>query len=273
MLYTLLQEKPFLIAGPCVIESEALVLQIAERMVEWQSEFPDFCFVFKASFDKANRTAIGSFRGGGMERGLDILARVKARTGLPVLTDIHESIQAAPVAAVVDILQIPAFLCRQTDLLVAAAETGAIINIKKAQFLSAADMRYVLQKPEAAGNRRLLLTERGTAFGYNNLVVDFTGLSDLRDYGYPVVLDATHSVQKPGGAEGKSGGNRRYAPMLAYAAAAVGLRGFFAETHPDPERALSDGPNMLFLNDIPTLLRNLRPLLQLQPEPLRHSND
>lgn len=266
--YNELSNKAFFIAGPCVIESESLVLQIAERMAEWQLAFPDFRFIFKASFDKANRTSLSSFRGEGMEEGLRILERVRREWGLPVLTDIHESWQAEPVASVVDILQIPAFLCRQTDLLLAAAATGRIINIKKAQFLSAADMRHVLQKPEQAGNRQLLLTERGSMFGYNNLVVDFTGVAEMMDYGYPVVMDMTHAVQKPGGAGSSSGGNRRFAPLLGRAAAAVGVRGFFAETHPNPEKALSDGPNMLYLDHMPELFRTLLRFLHAA-----HSNE
>lgn len=264
--YSHFQQQPFLITGPCVIESEELVLQVATRLQALQAEFPEFLFVFKSSFDKANRTSLHSFRGPGMEKGLEILAKVKAQTGLPLLTDIHETHQAKPVGEVVDILQIPAFLCRQTDLILAAAETGRIVNIKKAQFLSAADMRHVVRKMEGTGNRQLLLTERGTMFGYNNLVVDYTGVADLQRYGYPVIMDATHSVQKPGGGDGHSGGNRSYAPLLAYAAATLGVRGFFAETHPHPDRALSDGANMLYLDDLPVLLRNLRTLLAVKLE-------
>lgn len=257
-LYERLKARPFLIAGPCVIESESLVMQVAERMSAWRERYGEQMeFVFKASFDKANRTSVEGFRGGGMEAGLEILQRVRERFALPVLTDVHESAQVAQVAAVVDIVQIPAFLCRQTDLLLAAGNAGKIVNIKKAQFLSPAEMRYPAQKVASTGNAKILLTERGTMFGYNNLVVDYTGFAEMAKLGFPLVFDATHSVQKPGAAGGKSGGNREFAPILARAAAAVGVRGFFVETHPEPEKALSDGANMVYLDQMPTLIERL----------------
>jgi 2-dehydro-3-deoxyphosphooctonate aldolase (KDO 8-P synthase) len=262
-LYQQLQQQPFLIAGPCAIESETLVLEVAQELAQIQQQYPEWKVVFKASFDKANRTSVTSFRGPGLEKGLRILAKVKAETGLPLLTDIHQPAQAAPVAVVVDILQIPAFLCRQTDLLLAAAETGAIINVKKAQFLSAQDMQHVLGKITSTNHQEILLTERGTMFGFNNLVVDYTGVLDMQNYGYPVVMDATHAIQKPGGSGGKSGGNRTYAPFMAKAAAAIGVRGFFVETHPHPEEALCDGPNMIRLADIPALVSSLDQIIRV----------
>lgn len=256
MLYTQLQSGLFLIAGSCVIESATLLDEVAAQLVEINSRL-NFKIIFKASFDKANRTSIHSFRGPGLEKGLEMLAVVKEKYGLPLLTDIHESWQAAPVAEVVDILQIPAFLCRQTDLLVAAAKTGRIINVKKAQFLSGKDMEHVVRKLEEADNRQILLTERGTMLGYNNLVVDYTSILDMMQFGYPIVMDATHSVQKPGGAGGKSSGNRTYAPFLAQAAAAVGVKGYFIETHPRPDEALSDGPNMIVISELEQLLKKI----------------
>lgn len=262
-LYQQLQQQPFLIAGPCAIESEELVLQVAHRLKQIQRDFPHWKIIFKASFDKANRTSVTSFRGPGLEQGLKILAKVKAETGLPLLTDIHQPNQAAPVAEVVDILQIPAFLCRQTDLLLAAANTKKIINIKKAQFLSAQDMRHVIGKIKSTGHQKILLTERGTMFGFNNLVVDYTGVVDMQKMNYPVIMDATHAVQKPGGSGDKSGGNRAYAPYLAKAAAAVGVRGFFMETHPDPDKALCDGSNMLNLEELPALIEKLDQIIKL----------
>ena len=256
MLYQELQNNHFLIAGPCVIESAELLDEVAAVLKEIEQKLP-FKIIFKASFDKANRTSIHSFRGPGMEKGLQMLSDIKSKYGFPLLSDIHESHQAAPVAEVCDIVQIPAFLCRQTDLLVAAAQTDKIINVKKAQFLSGQDMKYVVSKIEEAGNSKILLTERGSMFGFNNLVVDYTGIMDMMQFGYPVIMDATHSVQKPGGANGKSGGNRAYAPLLAQAAAAVGVKGFFIETHPRPDTALSDGPNMIYLNEMYALLQKL----------------
>jgi 2-dehydro-3-deoxyphosphooctonate aldolase (KDO 8-P synthase) len=254
--YNQFKTNHFLVAGPCVIESADLLDEVAAVLKEIEQKLP-FKIIFKASFDKANRTSIHSFRGPGMEKGLQMLADIKSKYGFPLLSDIHESHQAAPVAQVCDIVQIPAFLCRQTDLLVAAAQTDKIINVKKAQFLSGQDMKYVVSKIEEAGNNKILLTERGSMYGYNNLVVDYTGILDMMQLGYPVMMDATHSVQKPGGAGGKSGGNRAYAPMLARAAAAIGVKGFFIETHPRPDSALSDGPNMIYLNEMYALLQKI----------------
>jgi len=252
---------PFtLIAGPCVIESPELVFEVAER-VKAITERLGITYVFKASFDKANRSSGGSFRGPGMAEGLAVLAEVKRRFGLPLLTDIHESQQAAPVAAVVDVLQIPAFLCRQTDLLLAAAEavrgTDKTINIKKGQFLAPWDMAEVVGKMRAAGAGNLWLTERGSSFGYNTLVVDYRSLPQLRALGCPVIFDATHSVQQPGGRGSSSGGQREFVAPLARAAVAVGVDGLFMEVHPDPETALSDGPNMVPLARLEALLEQL----------------
>ncbi|OAB62066.1 2-dehydro-3-deoxyphosphooctonate aldolase [Leptolyngbya valderiana BDU 20041] len=249
-----------LIGGPCVIESEDFTLKMAEAIAK-ASDRLGINYIFKSSFDKANRTSIDSFRGQAIDKGLKILQRVKDEFGLPVLTDIHESHQAAPVAEVVDVLQIPAFLCRQTDLLVAAAKTGRAINVKKGQFLAPWDMKNVVKKLEAAGATKLLLTERGTSFGYNALVVDFRSLPQMRQLGYPVVFDATHSVQMPGGQGTKSGGQREYAPVLARAAAAVGIDALFMEIHEDPDRALSDGPNMIPLAQLENVLR---PILRVR---------
>ncbi len=249
-----------LIAGPCVIESPELVFEVAER-VKAITERLGITYVFKASFDKANRSSGGSFRGPGVAEGLEVLAEVKRRTGLPLLTDIHESQQAAPVAAVVDVLQIPAFLCRQTDLLLAAADavrgTGKTINVKKGQFLAPWDMAQVVTKLREAGVEKLWLTERGSSFGYNTLVVDYRGLPQLRALGCPVIFDATHSVQQPGGRGSSSGGQREYVAPLARAAVAVGVDGLFMEVHPDPENALSDGPNMVPLHRLEPLLEQL----------------
>ncbi len=249
-----------LIAGPCVIESPELVFQVAERM-QTIAERLGITYIFKASFDKANRSSGGSFRGPGVSGGLEVLKEVKQRFGLPVLTDIHESQQAAPVAEVVDVLQIPAFLCRQTDLLLAAAEavrgTDKIINVKKGQFLAPWDMAQVVTKLREAGVENLWLTERGSSFGYNTLVVDFRSLPQLRALGCPVIFDATHSVQQPGGRGSSSGGQREFVAPLARAAAAVGIDGLFMEVHPDPDRGLSDGPNMVPLHRVEPLLEQL----------------
>lgn len=245
-----------LIAGPCVIESEEMVLSIAARMKTITDKL-GIPYTFKASFDKANRTSLSSFRGPGMEEGLHILKKVKDTFGLPICTDIHESWQAEPVAEVADILQIPAFLCRQTDLLVAAAKTGRCVNIKKAQFLAPWDMKNCLEKVRQSGNDNVMLCERGTSFGYNTLVVDMTGLRVMKEFGVPVIFDATHSVQKPGGNGTSSGGNRTYVEYLAKAAVAVGADGLFMETHPAPEHAKSDGPNMVPLNEMEQLLKKL----------------
>ena len=243
-----------LIAGPCVIESYDLCLEVATAARDICREL-GLTYVFKASFDKANRSAGASFRGEGMDAGLEVLARIKAEVGVPVLTDIHESWQAKPAAEVVDILQIPAFLCRQTDLLVAAARTGAIVNVKKGQFLAPWDARNIVDKMAAAGSAQVMLTERGASFGYNTLVVDMRSLPIMRSFGVPVIFDATHSVQQPGGLGTSSGGQREFIPHLLRAAVAAGIDGMFIETHPDPENALSDAATMLRLTD-------LRPLLE-----------
>ena len=244
------------IAGPCVIESAELLDAVAERLVAINRALGTQ-IIFKASFDKANRTSISSFRGPGLDRGLQMLADVRAKWGLQLLTDIHESWQAAPVGEVVDVIQIPAFLCRQTDLLVAAAKTGRTVNIKKAQFLSGADMCYPYEKAREAGAAEVWLTERGNMYGYNNLVVDFRNIPDMLGIASTVVMDCTHSVQRPGAAGGKTGGNREFVPAMARAARAFGANGFFFEVHPDPDHALSDGPNMLYLNDLENVIKSL----------------
>ena len=246
-----------LIAGPCVIESEEMVLSIAAEMKRITDEL-GIPYTFKASFDKANRTSISGFRGPGIEEGLRILRKVKDTYGLPVCTDIHEAWQAAPAAEVADILQIPAFLCRQTDLLVAAAKTSKCVNIKKAQFLAPWDMKNCVEKVRVCGNNNVMLCERGTSFGYNTLVVDMTGLRVMKEFGVPVIFDATHSVQKPGGNGISTGGNREYVEYLAKAAIAVGVDGLFMEVHPDPDNAKSDGPNMVALDDMKCLLEKLQ---------------
>lgn len=245
--------KFILIAGPCVIESEENVMQVAERVKEI-AEGLDLDYYFKASFDKANRTSIDSYRGPGMEEGLHILQKVKDTYGLKICTDIHEPRQADRTAEVADILQIPAFLCRQTDLLVAAAKTSKIINVKKAQFLAPWDMGNVIKKLEEAGNKNIMLCERGSTFGYNTLVVDMIGILEMKKFGYPVVMDATHSVQKPGGKGTTTGGNKEYIEPLTKAAIAAGADALFFEVHPDPDNALSDGPNMVKLDEFEGLL-------------------
>lgn len=247
---------PIFIAGPCVIESAEVLDTVASELVRLQQTY-HLDIYFKASFDKANRTSLSSFRGPGMEKGLQMLADVKAKHGLRLLTDIHESCQAAPVAEVVDVLQIPAFLCRQTDLLVAAAHTGRIVNIKKAQFLSGVDMQYPVDKALQAGAREVWLTERGNSFGYNNLVVDFRNIPDMLKWTPRVIMDCTHSVQRPGAAGGKTGGNREFVPAMALAAKAFGANGYFFETHPNPDCALSDGPNMIVLSDFEGVIKSL----------------
>jgi len=244
------------IAGPCVIESAELLDTVARRLTEINRSL-SVDIIFKASFDKANRTSISSYRGVGMERGLQMLADVRSKWGLRLLTDIHESWQAAPAGEVVDVLQIPAFLCRQTDLLVAAAKTGRTVNIKKAQFLSGADMKYPYEKAHEAGAGEIWLTERGNIYGYNNLVVDFRNVADMRAIAPTVIMDCTHSVQRPGAAGGKTGGNREFVPAMALAAKAFGANGYFFEVHPDPDRALSDGPNMLYLDDLEETIKSL----------------
>jgi 2-dehydro-3-deoxyphosphooctonate aldolase (KDO 8-P synthase) len=249
-------QKLLLIAGPCVIETPDLTLSIAVRLKEIVSALP-VQLVFKASFDKANRTSASAFRGAGLDEGLAVLADVKRRIGLPVTTDIHESHQAAPVAEVCDLLQIPAFLARQTDLLVAAARTGRAVHVKKGQFMAPWDMRHVVDKLAAAGCKNILLCERGTFFGYGRLINDMRSLPMMRDLGVPVVFDATHSVQEPGGLGSATGGNRAMVEPLARAAMAVGIDGLFLETHPSPDSAPSDGPNMLRLDDLPAVLARL----------------
>lgn len=245
-----------LIGGPCVIESEDFTLKMAEAIRQVCDQLK-ISFIFKSSFDKANRTSISSFRGQPLEEGLRILQRVKDEVGVPVLTDIHESTQAATVAEVVDILQIPAFLCRQTDLLLAAAATDRAINVKKGQFLAPWDMENVVKKLESGGATNILLTERGSSFGYNTLVVDFRSLSQMREFGHPVVFDATHSVQMPGGKGTQSGGQREFVPYLARAAAAVGIDALFMEIHENPDIAKSDGPNMVPLAHLEDVLRQV----------------
>lgn len=245
-----------LIAGPCVIESEENAIHIA-REVKGIAERLDLDYYFKASFDKANRTSISSYRGPGIEEGIRILKNIKKTLNLKICTDVHEPWQAAEAAEAADLLQIPAFLCRQTDLLTAAARTGKMINVKKAQFLAPWDMENVIRKIEEAGNRNIMLCERGTAFGYNTLVVDMTGIVEMKKFGYPVVMDATHSVQKPGGKGMVSGGNRTYVEPLARAAVAAGADALFFEEHPDPEAALSDGPNMIRLDEFEALLERV----------------
>ena len=244
-----------LIAGPCAIESEEMTLATAERLQEVCGKL-GLNLIFKSSFDKANRSSIFSARGVGMEKGLKILRKVKERMGLPILTDVHETWQCSEVADVADVLQIPAFLSRQTDLLVAAAKTGRVVNVKKGQFMAPWDMKNVVAKMHEAGNDKVLLCERGSSFGYNNLVVDMTGLLEMRGTGFPVVFDATHSVQKPGGDGVCTGGNRAYVPYLMYAALAVGVDGVFAEVHPDPEHAFSDAANQLELDRVEEVLRH-----------------
>jgi len=246
----------FLIAGPCVIENEALCLRVASALKRLCDRLGVF-YVFKASYDKANRTSAKSFRGPGLEAGLAVLANVRARVGVPVLTDVHTEAQAAAAARVADMLQIPAFLCRQTDLIAAAVGTGRIVNLKKGQFLSPEEMGQVVGKAKSMGGRKLLLTERGTTFGYNNLVADMRSIPILRRFGFPVVFDATHSVQLPGGGGDCSSGQRDFAPVLARCAMAAGASGVFLETHPEPARALSDGPNMIPLAEMPALLKSL----------------
>ena len=260
--------KPLFIAGPCVIESQECLEVVAQELSRIRDIY-NVEIYFKASFDKANRTSISSYRGPGIERGLQMLADIGSKYNLPLLTDIHEAWQAAPAAEVVDVLQIPAFLCRQTDLLVAAAKTGKTVNIKKAQFLSGQDMQYPVQKvretwetlnslPTGEGwGEALWLTERGTTFGYNNLVVDFRNIPDMLKIVPRVIMDCTHSVQRPGAAGGKTGGNREFVPAMALAAKAFGANGYFFETHPDPEKALSDGPNMLYLHDLEGVIKSL----------------
>ena len=250
-----MKQKIF-IAGPCVIESAELLDEVAAKLVEINGKL-GIDIIFKASFDKANRTSIGSFRGPGIDRGLQMLNDVKEKYGLRLLTDIHEAWQAEPAGQVVDVLQIPAFLCRQTDLLVSAAKTGRTVNIKKAQFLSGQDMRYPLEKARDAGAQDVWLTERGNMMGYNNLVVDFRNIPDMLDICDTVIMDCTHSVQRPGGADGKTGGDRRFVPQMALAAKAFGATGWFFEVHPTPDQGLSDAANMLELDKLEGLIKTI----------------
>ena len=248
--------KPIIIAGPCVIESQDCLNEVAEELVRLNSKY-NIDIIFKSSFDKANRTSLSSYRGPGLDKGLKMLADIKSKYGLKILTDIHESFQARPVGEVVDVLQIPAFLCRQTDLLVAAAKTGKIVNIKKAQFLSGFDMKYPVEKVRNSGNDNVWLTERGNMYGYNNLAVDFRNISDMKQFSPTVIMDCTHSVQRPGAAGGKTGGDRQFVPAMAMAAKAFGASGYFFEVHPNPEKALSDGPNMVYLKDFEEIVVSL----------------
>lgn len=248
--------QPIFIAGPCVIESQELLYIVAENLVEINKKLGTD-IIFKSSFDKANRTSIHSFRGPRLEKGLEMLDNVKKKYGLKLLTDIHESHQAEAVGEVVDVIQIPAFLCRQTDLLVSAAKTKKIINIKKAQFLSGRDMKYPVEKALEAGAKEVWLTERGNSFGYNNLVVDFRNIPDMKEIVPQVIIDCTHSVQRPGGSGDKTSGDRKFVPAMAHAAKAFGATGYFFEVHPDPDQALSDGPNMLELSKLEALIKAL----------------
>ena len=251
-----MSNKTTIIAGPCVIESAELLDTVARKLVEINTKLGTD-IIFKASFDKANRTSLRSFRGPGLERGLQMLADVKSRYGLRILTDIHESWQAKPAGEVCDVLQIPAFLCRQTDLILAAAKTGRVVNIKKAQFLSGKDMQYPVNKAQESGAKEVWLTERGNMMGYNNLVVDFRNIPDMLELVPKVIMDCTHSVQRPGGSDGKTGGDRRFVPMMAMAAKAFGATGYFFEVHPDPDKGLSDAANMLELEKLEALVERL----------------
>ncbi len=256
-------DRPFVwIAGPCVIEEADFTVKLARQCSELARR-QGFAFIFKASYDKANRSSVKSFRGPGLERGLEVLRRVKEEIGCPTLTDVHWVSDVPAVSAVVDVLQVPAFLCRQTDLLLACADTGRVVNVKKGQFLAPWDMEQVVKKLESTGNRRILLTERGVSFGYNNLVVDMRSLAVMKQFGYPVIYDATHSVQLPGGLGHASGGQREHVLPLSRAAVAVGVAGLFTEVHPDPDRALSDGPNSLATATLPGFLKTLRAFDQL----------
>ncbi len=253
-----------LISGPCVIESPDSALAIAAALKELTARL-DIGFIFKASYDKANRTAISAYRGPGLKDGLAVLARIKRELDVPLLSDVHAVDEVAAAAEVLDVIQIPAFLCRQTDLLLAAAATGKPVNVKKGQFLAPWDVAHVVAKIAATGNRRVLLTERGVMFGYNNLVVDFRAIAIMQQTGCPVIFDATHSVQLPGGAGQSSGGQREFAPLLARAAVAAGANGIFMEVHPDPDQALCDGPNSLRLDMLPPLLAQLKAIHELVP--------
>lgn len=254
-------DRLVVIAGPCAAESYDICMQVGEHVKEVCQEL-EIDYVFKASFDKANRTSVSSYRGPGLDEGLELLAKVKQELGTSVLTDIHESHQAEAIGQVADVIQIPAFLCRQTDLIVASANTGKMVNIKRGQFMAPADMQYSVKKAESTGNANVCLTERGVSFGYHNLVVDMRALPTMRQYA-PVIFDCTHSVQQPGGAGGSSGGQREFAPYLSRAAAAAGVDGFFIETHPNPDNALSDGPNMVKLDNMRNMLIMLKDAWEL----------
>ena len=248
--------QPTIIAGPCVIESMECLEEVAQELVRLNEKY-DLDIIFKSSFDKANRTSIHSYRGPGLEKGMQMLSDIKEKYGLRILTDIHESYQAQPAGEVADVLQIPAFLCRQTDLLVAAAKTGKIVNIKKAQFLSGQDMKYPVEKAKESGAQEVWLTERGNTFGYNNLVVDFRNIPDMLEIVPTVIMDCTHSVQRPGAGDGKTSGDRRFVPSMALAAKAFGATGYFFEVHPNPDLGLSDGPNMLPLDQLDSLINKI----------------
>lgn len=251
-----------LIAGPCVIENLSVGLEIASTLKTLTQRL-GMPFIFKASYDKANRTSIDSYRGPGMEKGLDILSRIKSDIGVPVISDVHGVREVEPASRVLDILQVPAFLCRQTDILVEVGKTGKPVNVKKGQFLAPWDMKNVVEKISSTGNHRIMITERGTMFGYNNLVVDFRGTKIMQDIGYPVIFDATHSIQLPGGRGTSSGGQREFAPVLARAAVAAGVAAVFMEVHPDPDKALCDGPNSIKLDGIYPLLVQLKAISEL----------
>jgi 2-dehydro-3-deoxyphosphooctonate aldolase (KDO 8-P synthase) len=254
--YNKLKKNFFIIAGPCVIESENICFQTAETMLNICEKL-NINYVFKSSFDKANRSSVDSFRGIGIDEGLEILRKIKSDLNVPVTTDVHETWHIPKISAVVDIVQIPAFLCRQTDLLVASGKSNKIVNIKKGQFLSANDMLNVISKLEFTGNKKILLTERGNSFGYNNLVVDMRNIPIMKSFGYPTIFDATHSVQIPGGLGNKSGGERKFVFPLAKASVAAGANGIFMEVHPNPEKALCDGPNSLYLKDVKMIIEKL----------------
>lgn len=260
--FTIGGEKLTILAGPCVIEAADIMDETARTLKEITAKL-DINFVFKSSFDKANRSSINSFRGPGLDKGLEMLNSIKNKYNVPIVTDIHTPDQAKPVAEVADILQIPAFLCRQTDLLVAAAKTGKIVNIKKGQFLAPEQMGPLVKKVEDSGNNNILLTDRGTSFGYNNLVVDFRAISIMQEFGYPVVFDATHSVQLPGANGTSSGGDRRFVPPLAKAAMAAGANVLFFEIHPDPDKALCDGPNMIALKNAEELFKHCKDIFEI----------
>lgn len=255
-------KKMILLAGPCAMESKDVCFEVASVMKNLSEKY-DLNYYFKTSFDKANRTSIGSYRGMGIEKGLEVLDDVKSEFGLKIVTDIHEPWQAAPAGAVADIIQIPAFLCRQTDLLIAAAKTGKIVNVKKAQFMAPWDMKSVIEKLEGSGAKEIMLCERGTSFGYNNFIVDITSIPQMAEFGYPVIFDATHSVQKPSSHGNSSGGNREMVPFLAKAALAAGADGLFMEIHPNPDEALCDGPNMIALKDMDAFLDNVKKIYQI----------